>query len=104
MYSLCLCVWCMFRAICDFFNLKPYSGFEKYLTEKPHRKYRIIRGIIFLFLAGVAFGIFYTEIMLKIYRSFGEACLWYGIPYLIPLIGLFALQAKYNLPPFREEK
>ena len=98
------CIWYLFWAVCDFFDLKPYSGFGKYLTKEQHKKFRRLQGILLLLLAGVMFGIFYVEGILRIDCSWGDILLWFGVPCLIPIVGLIVLRAKFDLPPFRDEE
>ena len=103
MGSLFLSVWWLVWAFCDFLNLPLFILNAKLLPSGKQRKYRAFRGMILLLLACVGGFVFYVERIALIRYSFGQACLWFGIPYLILLVALLALQLAYRLPPFRKK-
>lgn len=87
-------------AFCDLTNVKLFGANLMHLTPKKRKNYRCLRGVLMLILAMVAAYVFYVEFILKINYSLQDSCLYFGVPYTVPLISLLVLNYIYKIFPF----
>ena len=99
MGNLLLAAYYLFWAICDLFHFPIMRGTAKFAAPDKERSYRSWRGILFLLFVAVLIYVFLSERIYLVQAGFGEALLRYGLPFMIPLCGIFLLNYIYRIPP-----
>ena len=90
----------LFYAFCAFTNSK--FGRREDLEESLQKKWRIWQGFGFVGLALVSIGVFIVEFIYRIRLELGEALIWFGIPYAIPLLYIFWVNYHLKVWPWQQ--